>query len=134
MPLSEHEQRKFADIARHLLEEDPRFARQVGPSMRANLVRRIRFSAVAFLVGLVVVVLGFTQSRYLGLAGFALMVASAFILVQAVRRRMTVSETDEQAPAAPVKPVAAPRQAPFWKRMNDRWRERWDEGRERPDD
>lgn len=134
MPLSEHEQRKFADIARHLLEEDPRFARQIGPSMRANLVRRIRISAVVFLVGLVVVVLGFTQSRYLGLAGFGLMVASAFVLVQAVRRRMTVTETEVPSPASPVQPPAAPRQEPFWKRMNDRWRERWDEGRERPDD
>jgi len=41
MPLSEHEQRILAEIERRLLEEDPKFAQQVGSSFRAHLARRM---------------------------------------------------------------------------------------------
>ena len=56
MPLSEHEQRILAEIERRLLEEDPKFAHQVGSSFRAHLGRRLKLAVVGFVLGLVVVV------------------------------------------------------------------------------
>ena len=44
MPLSEHEQRILAEIERRLLEEDPKFAHQVGSSFRAHLGRRLKLA------------------------------------------------------------------------------------------
>jgi len=132
MPLSEHEQRILAEIERRLLEEDPKFAQQVGSSFRAHLARRMKLAIVAFLIGLVVVVVGFTKSPYLGLAGFLMMIGAVLVFVHALRRRAS----SERRPGD-----AAPSQDPhkqrgrrrgggldaWWGRMNDRWRQRWEE-------
>jgi hypothetical protein len=56
MPLSEHEQRILAEIERRLLEEDPKFAHQVGSSFRAHLGRRLKLAVAGFILGLVVVI------------------------------------------------------------------------------
>src|SRR6266508_3387756 len=73
MPLSEHEQRILAEIERRLLEEDPKFAHQVGSTFRAHLSRRLKLAALGFLVGLVVLVAGFAKNTGLGVAGFVIM-------------------------------------------------------------
>jgi Protein of unknown function (DUF3040) len=134
MPLSEHEQRILAEIERRLLEEDPKFAQQVGSSFRAHLARRMKLAVAAFLLGLVVVVFGFTQSRYLGLAGFVTMIAAVLVFVQALRRR---ASSERRPGTTQDPPPAQPQQRgrrrggggldAWWSRMNDRWRQRWDE-------
>jgi hypothetical protein len=137
MPLSEHEQRILAEIERRLLEEDPKFAQQVGASFRAHLARRMKLAVAAFVVGLVVVVLGFTQSRYLGLVGFVTMIGAVLVFVQALRRRAS-SDRRGGADAGPGEdpPPQQPQQRrrrggggldAWWGRMNDRWRQRWEE-------
>jgi DUF3040 family protein len=131
MPLSEHEQRILAEIERRLLEEDPKFAQQVGSSFRAHLARRMKLAVVGFVIGLVVVVFGFTMSKYLGLAGFAIMIGSVLVFVQSLRRR---ASADRNRPQGSQQPEPPPPQRPkrggldsWWTRMNERWRQRWEE-------
>ena len=73
MPLSEHEQRILANIERRLLEEDPKFAQQVGRSLQSRLIRRMRLAACGFVLGLIILIVGFAQYVALGVAGFVIM-------------------------------------------------------------
>jgi hypothetical protein len=129
MPLSDHEQRILAEIERRLLEEDPKFAQQVGSSFQAHLARRLKLAAVGFTLGLVVLVVGFVQSVALGVAGFIVMLIAIFEFVRTLRRRAAINR-----PAAAGGQQAAPRPRSgkagiesWWARMNERWRQRWEE-------
>lgn len=132
MPLSEHEQRILAEIERRLLEEDPKFAQQVGSSFQAHLARRLKLAGLGFVLGLVILVVGFIQNVGLGVAGFVVMLASIFEVVRTLRRRAAINRPAERGghPAA-----AAQRQRPpgksgiesWWTRMTERWRQRWEE-------
>jgi hypothetical protein len=136
MPLSEHEQRILAEIERRLLEEDPKFAHQVGSSFRAHLGRRLKLAVAGFLVGLVVVISStFFENVAIGVAGFVLMLCCVFLFVRTMRRRATV-ERPVNGPAAPAGPAPpAPRRQgggkggvdAWWGRMTERWRSRWEE-------
>jgi hypothetical protein len=135
MPLSEHEQRILAEIERRLLEEDPKFAHQVGSSFRAHLARRLKVAGAGFVVGLVVLVAGFVQNVAVGVAGFVIMLTSVFVFVRTMRRRATVERPVNGAPAAGAPPAGQPRPSSgpkggldaWWGRMTDRWRSRWEE-------
>ena len=132
MPLSEHEQRILAEIERRLLEEDPKFAHQVGSTFRAHLSRRLKLAALGFLVGLVVLVAGFAKNTGLGVAGFVIMLVAIAEFVRTLRRRAAV----DRAPATPAAASPAPpppRRPPgrgvesWWGRLTERWRQRWEE-------
>jgi hypothetical protein len=129
MPLSDHEQRILAEIERRLLEEDPKFAQQVGSSFQVHLARRLKLAAVGFVLGLVVLVVGFVQSVALGVAGFIVMLIAIFEFVRTLRRRAAIN----RPAAAGGQPPPRPRQAgkggleAWWSRMNERWRQRWEE-------
>jgi hypothetical protein len=136
MPLSEHEQRILAEIERRLLEEDPKFAHQVGSSFRAHLGRRLKLAVAGFVVGLVVVISStFFENVAIGVAGFVLMLACVFLFVRTMRRRATVERpVNGPTPAGPAPP--APRRQgggpkggvdAWWGRMTERWRSRWEE-------
>jgi hypothetical protein len=133
MPLSEHEQRILAEIERRLLEEDPKFAQQVGSSFRAHLARRMKLAVAAFILGLIVVVLGFTASRYIALVGAAIMVASILVFAQSLRRRATAERPQPGSTADAPKPRRGGGSGgergldAWWGRMNERWRQRWEE-------
>jgi DUF3040 family protein len=136
MPLSEHEQRILAEIERRLLEEDPKFAHQVGSSFRAHLARRLKLAVAGFVLGLVVLVAGFMENRAVGVAGFVIMLSSVFLFVRTMRRRATVERPVNGAAAtASGSAPAARRRAgnskggldAWWGRMTDRWRSRWEE-------
>jgi hypothetical protein len=133
MPLSEHEQRILAEIERRLLEEDPKFAQQVGSSFRAHLARRMKLAVAAFILGLIVVVLGFTASRYIALVGAAIMVASILVFAQSLRRRATAERPQPGSTADAPKPRRGGGNGgergldAWWGRMNERWRQRWEE-------
>jgi hypothetical protein len=138
MPLSEHEQRILAEIERRLLEEDPKFAHQVGSSFRAHLGRRLKLAVAGFIVGLVVVISStFLENVAVGVAGFVIMLASVFVFVRTMRRRATV-ERPVSGPAPPAggsPPSGQRRQGAnpnggidaWWGRMTERWRSRWEE-------
>jgi Protein of unknown function (DUF3040) len=129
MPLSDHEQRILAEIERRLLEEDPKFAQQVGSSFQAHLARRLKLAAVGFTLGLVVLVVGFVQSVALGVAGFIVMLIAIFEFVRTLRRRAAINRPaaggGQQAPPRPRSGKAGIES--WWARMNERWRQRWEE-------
>jgi hypothetical protein len=137
MPLSEHEQRILAEIERRLLEEDPKFAHQVGSSFRAHLGRRLKLAVAGFALGLIVVISStFFESVAVGVAGFVLMLACVFLFVRTMRRRATVERpVSGPAPPAGAAPPAQRRQGggpkggidAWWGRMTERWRSRWEE-------
>jgi hypothetical protein len=131
MPLSDHEQRILAEIERRLLEEDPKFAHQVGSSFRAHLARRLKLAVVGFVLGLVILVVGFVNYVAVGVAGFVIMLASVFLFVRTMRRRASV---DRPAPAGGQQqqpPAQRPRPGggldSWWGRATERWRQRWEE-------
>jgi hypothetical protein len=130
MPLSDHEQRILAEIERRLLEEDPKFAHQVGSSFRAHLARRLKLAIVGFVLGLIVLVVGFVNYVALGVAGFVIMLASVFLFVRTMRRRASV-ERPANAAGAPQQPAKRPGPAggldSWWSRTTERWRQRWEE-------
>ncbi len=74
MPLSDHEQRILDEIERRLAEDDPKLVEQVGrPDLYTHLARRIRLAALAFILG-IVLVLFFAVSVWAAIAGFVVMV------------------------------------------------------------
>jgi hypothetical protein len=84
MPLSDHEQRILDDIERRLTEDDPGFVEQVGRTdLYTHLARRIRVAFIAFLVGLVMIML-FVWSVLVAAAGFIIAVLSAVLLYRYV--------------------------------------------------
>ena len=138
MPLSEHEQRILAEIERRLLEEDPKFAHQVGSSFRAHLGRRLKLAVAGFVLGLIVVISStFFENVAIGVAGFVIMLTCVFLFVRTMRRRATVERpVSGPAPAGGTGTAApAPRRQggpkggidAWWGRMTDRWRSRWEE-------
>jgi hypothetical protein len=137
MPLSEHEQRILAEIERRLLEEDPKFAHQVGSSFRAHLGRRLKLAVAGFVLGLIVVISStFLESVAAGVAGFVLMLGCVFLFVRTMRRRATVEgPVSGPAPAAGSAPTGQRRQGggskggidAWWGRLTERWRSRWEE-------
>ena len=79
MPLSDHEQRILADIEARLREDDPRFADSVGTGTVATHGRRqLRLSALAFVVGFVLLFVGLSAHILWGVLGFALMLGAAY--------------------------------------------------------
>jgi Protein of unknown function (DUF3040) len=137
MPLSEHEQRILAEIERRLLEEDPKFAHQVGSSFRAHLGRRLKLAVAGFILGLVVVISStFLENVVVGVAGFVIMLTCVFLFVRTMRRRATVERP--VGPAPPAAPPASGQQRrqgggskggvdAWWGKMTERWRSRWEE-------
>ena len=86
MPLDDREQKILEEIERHLYEEDPRLARTVATAPLGGRRRlRQRLAAVAFLVGIVVMLGSFTTSPFVAGLGFVVMVASAGYLAMTVR-------------------------------------------------
>jgi Flp pilus assembly protein TadB len=81
VPLSDHEQKILAEIERKLAEDDPTFVEQVGRTdLYSHLARRIRLAAIAFVVGLVMLLLLFVVSVWFAVIGFAVMLLSAVLI------------------------------------------------------
>jgi hypothetical protein len=86
MPLSEHEQRILEEIERRLAEDDPRLVQSVAKaSLAGHAIRRIRWGIAGFILGLVLLPL-IVSSVWFGLASFVLMLASALLIYQYLKR------------------------------------------------
>ena len=86
MPLSEHEQRILEEIERRLAEEDPRLADQVSrTSLYTHLARRIKLTALGFLLGFVLLML-FWVNQWLALIGFVVMLGCALVAYRLLKR------------------------------------------------
>jgi hypothetical protein len=87
MPLSEHEQRMFAEIERQLVEDDPRFVSRTRRTLRAwSPDMRIRVAAVLGVIG-VIGVLALTFDLLFGIAGMALVLTAVILGVSAINDR-----------------------------------------------
>jgi hypothetical protein len=87
MPLSEHEQRMFAEIERQLVEDDPRFVARTRRRLATwSPVVRIRAAIALGVVGLLGV-LGLTFDILFGVAGMALLLLAVLLGVGAVSER-----------------------------------------------
>lgn len=85
MPLSEHEERILAEIERNLKAEDPQFVQRTKRAVGGvSPARRLRWSLVGFVVGLICL-LGLTFNILFGFLGFALMLTSVMVGVEALR-------------------------------------------------
>jgi hypothetical protein len=126
MPLSEHEQRILAEIEKRLLEEDPKFAHQVGSSFQLHLARRLKLAVAGFVLGLIIVAAGFIRNPALGVAGFVVMLVAVFEFVRVLRRRAAVNRPAGPSSAPPSASSKNPLES-WWARMNERWRQRWEE-------
>ena len=145
MPLSEEELRLLEQMERALVAEDPKFASSMrGTSLRRSARRRAYAAGAAFLVGIAVLMTGaVTQQTIIGILGFVVMLAAAYIGLTALRGR-SAAESATPPPAAPPRGEAGlrvvdggraarrPRRkqgasrsdAAFMQRLEERWRRR----------
>lgn len=87
MPLNEREQRILEEIERQFYQEDPKLAETVAKTTLESMGRKWqRLAIVGFVVGLVIMFGFFTQSAWVALAGFIVMVVSAGWLAMRYRR------------------------------------------------
>ena len=119
MPLSEHEQKILEEIEARLVAEDPKFAREVaGGSTQGAALRRVKRAVVAFTLGFGLLLAGLFFPDLLivlGIAAFAVMVASAAVIASGIKQ------------ATQERPEGAKRQT-WLARMEERWRKRYDRG------
>ena len=79
MPLSDDEIRILQEIEKNFYDSDPAFAHEVSTATLTRAAgRSMRWAALAFVFGLVVLIFGFTRSVFLGFFGFAVMVGAGF--------------------------------------------------------
>ena len=87
MPLSEHEQRILQQIERSFYEHDPDFADRVrSETVYRHAGRNCKWSALGFVAGFVVLLLTFSSSLLLALAGLLAMFFSAIVFERNLRR------------------------------------------------
>ncbi len=97
MALDDKEQKILADIERQFYEEDPELARAVKRIERPARVG-LRLSLLGVLAGLVIVI-AYVSTTWVAVLGFALLVASATAVVNALRVRgwsVSVKESDDE--------------------------------------
>jgi hypothetical protein len=139
VPLSDHEQRLLEQMERALYAEDPKFATTMrGADLRRRYRRRAVVAALVFLVGIVVLMAGaISRETIVGVAGFVIMLVSAWYAVTSWRRVPADGEIGtfdtggaEKPQASRVKATktAAARRRGFMERMEERWRRRREGG------
>jgi hypothetical protein len=97
VPLSEEELRLLEQMERALVAEDPKLASTMrGTRLRANARRRALLAAVVFVVGVVVLMTGaISQQVPIGIAGFVVMLVSAYVALSSWRGQNHVAEQAE---------------------------------------
>jgi hypothetical protein len=134
VPLSDHEQRLLQQMEQALYAEDPKFATTMrGADLRRRYRRRAVAASFVFVLGIVVLMTGAVTSVIpMGVAGFVVMVASAWYAVTSWRRVPSAGEigtfdVPADVPKAqarrPNRPAVVRRRG-FMERMEERWRRR----------
>lgn len=129
MPLSEHEQRLLEQIERALYAEDPKFASAVSSTdLRTHARRRLRRAIALLIVGLVALLAGvMIKSIPLGVGSFCIMVLASWYAAAQYKRvsgRPDLHVVGE-AGARPRRAKAG--RSSFYKRMEERFRRRFDD-------
>jgi hypothetical protein len=87
VPLSEEELRLLEQMERALVADDPKLASTMrGTTLRASARRRALIAALAFVVGVVVLMSGaVTKTTWVGVVGFVVMLVSAYVALSSWR-------------------------------------------------
>src|SRR3954470_22312319 len=95
-------------MERALYAEDPKFASSLrGRDPRSNFRRRVLLAATAFVVGVVLLMLGLvTQLIVVSIGGFVLMLASAFFAVTSYRAVTAAAQLGVVDPSGVRRPAA----------------------------
>jgi len=87
MPLSEDEQRILQEIEAQFYANDPHLAQQVSETtLYRHSARNIKWAALGFVVGFVVLLTSFASSLFLGFVGFLAMLGCAWVIVVHLRK------------------------------------------------
>jgi hypothetical protein len=87
MSLSDNEQQILREIEENLSATDPKLVQQVSDTtLYRHAARLIRWSAVGFIAGLLLMVFTFTTTLVLGVVGFLVMLGCALAIEQNVRK------------------------------------------------
>ena len=87
MPLSEDEQRILSEIEQHLSASDPELVREVSSTtIYRHAGRNLKWAALAFVAGLVMMVVTFTSSVVVAFVGFLVMLGSAILFERNLRK------------------------------------------------
>jgi hypothetical protein len=87
MPLSEEEQKILKEIEAQLNATDPELVEQVSrTTLYRHSARVIRWAALGFLAGLVLLVFTFAKSVWVGVIGFAIMLSCLLVIERNVRK------------------------------------------------
>lgn len=87
MPLSEDEQRILHEIERRFYEHDPEYAKSIeSTTLYRSLGRNCKWAALGFVAGLVILMVSFASSVVLGAFGFFVMLVSAIVFTQNLRK------------------------------------------------
>lgn len=151
MALSEREQQMLEQMEEALRAEDPRFASQMNGSPRlADNRRRYVLGGIGALAGLGLVILGINVQIWIGVVGFALIVASIAYAATPRSGGPELTVVDGAAPSSPPKSAGRgprrrgpkrpsvggsghkapkpPRSGTFMERLEQRWDERRNNG------
>jgi hypothetical protein len=99
MPLDDKEQRILAEIERQFYEEDPELARAVQKIERPSRIG-VKLSLLGVVAGLAIVI-AYVNITWVAVLGFALLVASATSLANALRLRGWRTEPSESEDSIP---------------------------------
>ncbi|MGI8433422.1 MAG: DUF3040 domain-containing protein [Nocardioidaceae bacterium] len=129
MPLSEEEQRLLEQMEQALAAEDPKFASALrGASARTRHKRLMILAVLGFLAGIAVLMTGaLLAMTVIGVAGFLLMLGSAYVALASWRWLREPELPDNVTPLSRPGGASASRQSGFMNRMEDRWRRRRDD-------
>ena len=87
MPLSEDEQRILQEIEAQFYANDPQLAQQVSETtLYRHASRNIKWAALGFVVGFLVLLTSFASNLFLGFIGFLGMLGCAFVVVGNLRK------------------------------------------------
>ena len=133
MPLSDHEQRMLDQIESALYAEDPKFASSVrGGNLRAPSARRRLQGAMAFVIGLALLICGvaFPATQISGfpivsVIGFIVMFGGVVFAITGPRKAGKSDGAPQDAGAARQKKVKSNNS--FASRMEERFRRRFEE-------
>lgn len=125
MPLSEDEQRILREIEENLSATDPKLVQQVSDTtLYVHSARVIKWAAVGFVAGLLLMIFTFTTTLVLGVVGFLVMLGCALAIEHNVRKlgKAGLESLTGSMRGGALKNVLG--------NAGNRWRERW--GRDEP--